>query len=109
MSGQNSKAGQLGLLLWKNGILQMKKKLLSVVEVGLPVLFAVLLYVIRVNIHPKDMPPTHWEAFTVDQIPWTDANTSHILLYTPNNTLMNRLMVVVAGRLNTENHGVYCI
>ena len=86
----------------------MKKKLLSVIEIGLPVLLAVLLCAIRISTHPGDMkPPTHWEAFTVDDLSkverFRDQDGRQVLWYAPNNTVVNRLMASVAGRLNTEN------
>ena len=43
------KARQFGLLLWKNYVLQKRKKLVTFVEIALPTFFAVILIFIRMS------------------------------------------------------------
>lgn len=43
------------LLLWKNYMLQRRKILVTVIEIGLPVFFAVLLIFVRQKVHAKEV------------------------------------------------------
>ncbi|XP_071520079.1 phospholipid-transporting ATPase ABCA3 [Panulirus ornatus] len=58
------------LLLWKNWILQRRKKIQTVIEVVLPVVFCVLLVIIRdlapYGVFPK---PTYYKPFEISELP----------------------------------------
>ncbi|XP_042225445.1 phospholipid-transporting ATPase ABCA3-like [Homarus americanus] len=58
------------LLLWKNWILQRRRKIQTLVEVLLPVVFCVLLVVIR-DLAPYGifLQPTYYKPFEVSQLP----------------------------------------
>nr|KAG5698170.1 hypothetical protein BaRGS_030533 [Batillaria attramentaria] len=44
---------QLGLLLWKNFLLQRRKICVSIFEVILPIVFAVIILIIRIAAKPE--------------------------------------------------------
>nr|XP_045614978.1 phospholipid-transporting ATPase ABCA3-like isoform X2 [Procambarus clarkii] len=58
------------LLLWKNWMLQRRKKIQTVVEVFLPVVFCVLLVIIR-DLAPYGVipNPTFYEPFSISELP----------------------------------------
>ncbi|XP_071081915.1 phospholipid-transporting ATPase ABCA3-like [Haliotis cracherodii] len=91
---------QLVLLMWKNSLLQRRKKCVTLFEISMPLFFAVLFLLLRFNIKitPKN------EATLYDDFPVTTNGTvfdlkgtdlGNIILYTPNTTLLNNLMAQV--------------
>lgn len=57
---------QLGLLLWKNWLLQKRKVLVTVFEIALPLLFAAFLLLMRSYVPYNDYPePTIYDPFPV--------------------------------------------
>ncbi|XP_076053842.1 phospholipid-transporting ATPase ABCA3-like isoform X2 [Oratosquilla oratoria] len=70
MAGCSAGLKRFGLLLWKNWILQKRKKIQTVVEVVLPIVFCVLLVVIR-DLAPSDTypQPTFYTPFGVSTLP----------------------------------------
>lgn len=61
---------QFGLLLWKNGLIVKRKKILTLIEIVLPSLFALIFFAIRQNITAVyfDDGKT-WDPFAVQEIP----------------------------------------
>ncbi|KAG7167085.1 ATP-binding cassette sub-family A member 3-like 1 [Homarus americanus] len=129
------------LLLWKNWILQRRRKIQTLVEVLLPVVFCVLLVVIR-DLAPYGifLQPTYYKPFEVSQLPanltpndnggffseWAQqifsddsserrrrslsASESQDpmwpIAYSPNNTVITKLMELVSTRLNIDERGL---
>ena len=93
---------QLGLLLWKNVLLQRRKICVTVFEIILPVLFAVLLLVMRFLI-PKVPVPADLQLYTNRDVSRSNTYTlgnSPVTLYTPNSTLIREIMIDVEYRVN---------
>lgn len=58
------------LLLWKNVLLQRRKVLVTVFEIAIPTLFAVILLMIRQKVQSEKINnATQWPAFTVAHFP----------------------------------------
>lgn len=78
---------QLGLLLWKNWLLQKRKVLVTIFEIALPLLFAAFLLLMRSYVPYNDFPnPTVYDPFTVNRfsrtlIPPTSTRNSTPPLY----------------------------
>ena len=110
---------QFGLLLWKNWLLQKRKKLLTFFEIALPTAVALILLWIRqlVTVEVIDSK-TVWPPFTVDELfdgirppdcrmmmfktdcPWS-------LAYAPDTEVTQRLIERVANRLGMDIIGKY--
>ncbi|XP_071943840.1 phospholipid-transporting ATPase ABCA3-like [Antedon mediterranea] len=92
---------QFGLLFWKNWILQKRKPLVTVFEIGLPVIFAAILLIARGFIEPVDYTkPTIYGDFQVNNLPWNLTPPVHQLLppyhwdifYSPNVSVVDDVM-----------------
>ncbi|XP_063587850.1 uncharacterized protein LOC134765237 [Penaeus indicus] len=70
MTSSSSVGSKFWLLLWKNWLLQRRKKLQTVIEVVLPVVFCILLVIIR-DLAPSDNfpEPTFFKPFSIDELP----------------------------------------
>ncbi|XP_042876783.1 phospholipid-transporting ATPase ABCA3-like isoform X3 [Penaeus japonicus] len=70
MTSGSSAGSKFWLLLWKNWLLQRRKKFQTVIEVVLPVVFCMLLVVIR-DLAPSDNfpEPTFFKPFSIDELP----------------------------------------
>ncbi|XP_067683603.1 phospholipid-transporting ATPase ABCA3-like [Haliotis asinina] len=94
---------QLGLLMWKNWLLQKRKVCVTVFEIILPLLFAILLLVVRflIETDPKDAP-TVYSDFSVDSngTRFVGQNAGRLVLYTPNSTIITALMDDVQLTMN---------
>ncbi|KAK7101994.1 phospholipid-transporting ATPase ABCA3-like [Littorina saxatilis] len=85
---------QLGLLLWKNVLLQKHKILVSVFEILLPVLFAVLILIIRNVTKAETYPdPTSYSEYSARDfhVPYGFGNGLQ-LGFTPDTPLTRKLM-----------------
>lgn len=103
------------LLLWKNYLLQRRKILVTIFEILLPTIFSLILIWIRQKV---DATPVHnattWPAFKVDLLPKglcpdikqrCMLGTPWKLFYTPNNTIVNQVMLNVKSQLGIEKLG----
>lgn len=102
------------LLMWKNWLLQYRKPLQTLVEVLAPVLFSILLVVIRSLVDPETNPPQIYKPFCVLPILCKDEATkpnqkfladfgnttlkNFTLVYSPySNTALRRSMGILEG------------
>lgn len=102
---------QLGLLLWKNYVLQKRKIFVTVIEIGLPAFFAFVLIAIRGIVHANEVyNVTHWTEFEVDHLPESlcpDSFTCNWrLYYAPNTTATQRIMEKVQAQLSSDVTGM---
>ncbi|GFS11780.1 ATP-binding cassette transporter sub-family A, partial [Elysia marginata] len=98
-------ASQLGLLLWKNWILQKRRICVTIFEVILPVFFAVLIVLIRLLVKTKDIPnPTTYSTNSV-AINASRFEPTTIVGYAPNTSETDIVMQFVLGML--ENRTVF--
>lgn len=104
--GKMTRRNHLLLLLWKNYLLQKRKVVVTILEIGIPTLFAVILILIRQKVSSeKVQSPTSWTEFTLDlpddvirsqfNLPW-ELST---LYYSPNITLARDIMSTAQKRL----------
>ena len=101
---------QIGILFWKNWLLQKRKVWLTVFEIGLPTVFALVLVFIRQRVHVTDYPtPRTWPAFGLDEWPLPPPTRPPYLpwqvAFTPNNQLATNLMKNAKARLNLATNG----
>ncbi|XP_059179614.1 phospholipid-transporting ATPase ABCA3-like [Physella acuta] len=93
---------QVGLLLWKNWLLQKRKICVSIFEVLLPVGFAILVLLIRLAVKAKEYPdPTYYP--TKSLITDSLVNSPQIG-FTPNTLDTNKVMDKVLKNINTMSH-----
>ncbi len=108
-----AKAKQFVLLLWKNYVLQKRKKIVTIFEIALPTFFALILIFIRMRVVAKEIKEvTAWSAFPVNHLPDTLCPNNpycHLyatpwkLYYTPNNNLTQSMMSHVKTALGSTN------
>lgn len=100
--------GQVGLLLWKNWLLQKRKICVSIFEVLLPVAFAILVLLIRLAVKAKDYPnPTYYPAQPLLTNTLNLSRNSQIG-FTPNTLDTNKVMDKVINRLNSLSNNITC-
>ena len=112
-------ANQFLLLTWKNWLIQKRKKVATVLEIFLPILFTLILIIFRqiVEIEYFDEPTT-WRVFNPDQfrddlVPRSrfnrsgPGNSTWMLCYSPNDPLATQLMQDVAGQINVRVDGKF--
>ena len=112
------KGSQFILLLWKNYLLQKRKILVTVVEIALPAIFALILIFIRQKVAVNDISkPVTWSSFNVDQFPENlYPNSSSLtfrygakvkspwkLYYSPNTTTAANAMQHVKNQLGPKS------
>lgn len=101
-----TRRNHLLLLLWKNYLLQKRKVVVTILEIGIPTLFAVILILIRQRVSSEEVrSPTSWKKFTLDfpddvirsqfNLPW-ELDT---LYFSPNITLAHDIMSTAQKRL----------
>jgi hypothetical protein len=103
---------KFSLLLWKNGVLQKRQPLVTVLEVLLPLTLFLITFIVR-GLVPFNAvtEPTKWDSFQVDQFPpflippKGGLRSSWGIAYAPNNTLINRVMATAAARINATTEG----
>ncbi|XP_019627958.1 PREDICTED: ATP-binding cassette sub-family A member 3-like [Branchiostoma belcheri] len=97
---------QFKLLLWKNYLLQKRKKIVTIFEIGLPALFALILVFVRHDVEsiPRDTP-IYYPEFTVDRLPETLIFETWEVAYSPNNTAVKTVMDIVAAKLQVQVRG----
>ena len=107
-------ASQFRLLLWKNWLLQKRQVVLTLFEIGLPALFALILLLVRISVASEyHEDATTWPAFRIgDSLPngFTPpsvfCNTSapirrrFWLVYAPDSDVVRRIVERVAAKLD---------
>lgn len=93
------------LILWKNWLLQKRKKALTFFEIFLPVFITLILFGIRQinSISYKNSGPHTWNNFTVEQLQenlTAPNNAQWMVAFSPNNALTSRIMQEVSTQLN---------
>uniref|UniRef100_H2Z850 ABC transporter domain-containing protein n=1 Tax=Ciona savignyi TaxID=51511 RepID=H2Z850_CIOSA len=98
---------QFRLLFWKNFVLQKRRPFATVIELLLPLFFALLLVIIRQEIEVTNYPNvTTWSEFSVDNLPEFPYSVvpddEHFnVAFMPNNVpQIHDIMAVVKQRLN---------
>ncbi|XP_067683952.1 phospholipid-transporting ATPase ABCA3-like [Haliotis asinina] len=92
----------LGLLIWKNSLLQRRKICVTIFEVILPILFAVVFLSLRFVVQVQRVDnSTTYESFPVS----VPRGMSGKILYTPNIRITDDLMAGVQRAANTSARG----
>lgn len=111
-------SSQFLLLIWKNWLLQKRAVAVTILEIGLPTLFAVILLgtrqAVSVTHHDEGIlwpsfsvedfngtlrPPSSWGVIN-DSSPW-------LLAYSPNKPVVSRVMDRVSSKLGVVIDGEY--
>ncbi|CAG2240532.1 ABCA3 [Mytilus edulis] len=91
---------QFFLLLWKNWTLQKRKICITLFEVLLPLFFGLILVLIRFLVKTKDYPDnTIWQSFDITK---NDSNYKNQILFAPNETLIENIMIDVKNSINEK-------
>jgi ATP-binding cassette subfamily A (ABC1) protein 3 len=103
---------QFGLLLWKNWLLQKRRIVLTIVQIFLPALFALVLFLIRTRVKAELITqPTIWDSFEADAalpvnlsipVELSTFNRSWQLAYTPDLPVVRRLVGAAADLINNS-------
>ena len=94
---------QFRLLLWKNYLLQRRKVLVTLIEIGLPTLFALILIFVRMRVASnKIASPTLWTEFAINEKygnwDWRSEGPWKIY-FTPNSTAAREVMPLAVKHL----------
>ena len=110
---------QLGLLLWKNYVLQKRKVLVTILEIALPTIFSFILILIRQRVDAQEHgSPTTWGEFSANHLPGKlcpeqtpltllgACDKTWQLYYYPNTSdTVNSILSSVQAQLNQSIHG----
>ncbi len=100
---------QFLLLLWKNYVLQKRKILLTILEIGIPLFLAIMLLAIRTTvISTRYSTPRTWNSFSVDNMTWatTDQNgVDYKLAYTPDKPITLNITDRITNRTGIKFQG----
>ena len=106
-------ARQFGLLLWKNYKLQRRKKLLTLLEIGLPAFLSIIFIFIRRRVVATDVTsPTQWGAFSLDALPQSLCPSPPCfgqtwkLFYSPDVAVTRSIMGNVKHQLNSRRSSI---
>lgn len=112
----NSCFSQFRLLLWKNWVLQKRRKVLTVFQILLPAAFAIILLLIRMRVKSNFVAdPTIWESFRADTtLPGNLTIPPRIsvfdrrwrLAFSPNLPIVQRLVNATAIRMDDATKAV---
>ena len=96
---------QLGLLLWKNYRLQIRRPVATAFQLGLPILFIFILLLIRVlDIKQEKIDATVWDSFSPSNLPFRHPGGGvWQLAFAPNNSRTFGLMQKVSGFLGLKH------
>jgi ATP-binding cassette, subfamily A (ABC1), member 3 len=103
----------LRLLLWKNYLLQIRHPWVTVFEILIPCFFAAMLASIRIVVKATPHPNvTTYESFNFNHIPEIinanideDISNEYVVLYAPNNSRADQVMLNVVQHLNAYHFG----
>ncbi len=116
---------QFLLLLWKNWLLQKRRKLLTVCEIGLPIVMSVILLAFRQIVDSTEYPDNRiWDAFSVEEFDpgfspprpnctgiFCRANEPWTVAYSPDTAAATDIVAYAAAKLNLsyvgESEGLY--
>jgi ATP-binding cassette subfamily A (ABC1) protein 3 len=103
---------QFGLLLWKNWLLQKRRIVLTVIQIFLPALFALVLFLIRTRVNAELVSqPTIWDSFEAGTalpvnlsipVEVSPFNRSWQLAYTPDLPVVRKLVSAAADLINNS-------
>lgn len=102
---------QFGLIVWKNWLLQKRKKVLTAFEIGVPILFGVVLVAIRPLVSMEQVDTlTTWDAFEIkDGLPSTipdhPSGDPWALAFSPNTSVIQEVMRIAGSRLHMKTEG----
>ncbi|XP_033100067.1 ATP-binding cassette sub-family A member 3-like [Anneissia japonica] len=100
---------QFRLLFWKNWILQKRKPVVTLFEIGLPVVFSAVLLILRGYVEPKNYTePAIYGDFSVGNLPWNLTPPVHRILppyywdvfYSPNISVVDDVMANFKNNLD---------
>lgn len=106
----SSAGGQFTLLLWKNFKLQSRKKVVTVFEVLIPIIFALLLLLFR-NVSESEYidNDSRWDRV----YPELSGNITNktMIFFTPNTTFTNEIVqsVIDSGKTAATDSKLFCI
>ena len=94
---------QFRLLLWKNYLFQRRKVLVTLIEIGLPTLFALILIFVRMRVESNKIAnPTSWTEFAINDKygtwDWMSEGPWEIY-FTPNSTAAREVMPLAVKQL----------
>lgn len=94
---------QLGLLVWKNYTLQKRRPIATLFQLGLPILFILIILLIRVfRVKQEPVNSTVWQSFKPSTLPFKHKEGWR-LAYTPNSTQYFDIMHSVATALKIRS------
>jgi len=104
---------QFRLLLWKNYLLQRRKVLVTILEIGLPTFFALILIFVRQRVESvKIASPTSWKEFAVNEsfgsYNWTSEGPWQIY-FSPNSTSARLVMQSAVKQLKRSCASQNCV
>lgn len=112
---------QFYLLQYKNWKLQFRKKLVTAIEILIPIILCLLMVSIRTLVDVKEFTkPTYFPSYAIDKLPKflvddfkhnVTPNATILLMYTPQTIYTTMTMNQVATKLSTSDCNVirkYC-
>ena len=116
---------QFLLLLWKNWLLQKRRKVLTAFEIGLPIIMSIILVAVRQLTSSTPYPdPRIWEPFSIETFqtgfnpPRLNSNCTGIfcvnvdeemwrVAYAPNTSLTRNIIHFASNKLNLSYTGKF--
>ena len=100
------KGKQFLMLFWKNWIIQKRKICCTIIEISTPIILALLLFVVRLQVDVTHKGPIVWDAFSFSNtFPNFEPGRSWLLGYTPNNSHTSGIISEAVAVLNNNPNG----